>query len=188
MHKNNPEIVFKRAYELYKHSFDKWGMEYPEWKQRVSEDISRVRAIHAFTIIMKEIPSKQNITDVEELKTMFETETKKIKDDEPGRMSFWNEWDTSGNEFEMNLPMYIGPVLIETIFDHCFERDIADGTDSPEEIEFVNKTKEMRANYKAHSEIRLFSFDELKAYDDFYVQYFEKFRKDMGTPKTATSL
>ena len=184
--KTDPETVYDRAYELYKHSFDTWGKEFPEWEQRIVEDMSRERAVGMFTTMMKEIPSQLNIPkEAEILKAAFEIAAKKIKDEESELMNEYHKWDKSGEAFEMKLPLFIGSVLIEKMFDHCFQRDIADGTASPEEIEFVNETKKMRAHFKVNPELGLFS--ELKAYDDFYVQYYKKFRADTNNPQASTS-
>ncbi|AKB45020.1 hypothetical protein [Methanosarcina vacuolata] len=212
-----PETVDTIAYELYKHDFDKWGKDYPEWEQRILEDMFLGGAVGLFTEMMKRIMTKLNIPNQAEiLTTVLETEAKKIKDKESKTlitqlniskrveisiteiiktefaaglkkikdenselMSYYYQLDKSGELFEMKLPLYIGPVLIERMFDFCVEKDIYEGTISPEEIEFVNKTKEMHAYYKANPEIDLFS--KLKAYDDFYIQYFEKLREKTET-------
>lgn len=215
--KTYPETVDTIAFELYKHGFDKWGKEYPEWEQRILEDMSRGRAVEMFTIMMKEIlpklnipkeaetlktmletevkkikgkeskmiiselniPKRLEISTTEIIKTVFETKTKKIKDEESELMSYWYQVDKSGEIFEMKLPLYIRPALNEIMFELCFQIDIKDGTVSPEEIEFVNETKKMRAHYKVDQEISLFS--ELQEYDTFYVKYFEKYRQDIRT-------
>lgn len=186
----DPETVYDIAYEFYKDGFDKWGKEYPEWEQRVLEDMFIGGAVGRFTEMMNKVSSGLNtlkeagiskieILNAETLKTKFETAIKKIKDEDSELMDKYYQWDKSGEAFEMKLPLLISSVLIETMFEFCFKTDIYNGTVSPEEKEFVNKTKEMRAYYKANQEISLLS--ELQAYDDFYIQCFEKLKAKTET-------
>lgn len=61
------------------------------------------------------------------------------------------------------------------IFEHCVKSDIFDGTVSPEEIEFMNRKKEIN-NYLVMKPERD-SNAEYQAYNNFYIDYFKECRE-----------
>lgn len=62
----------------------------------------------------------------------------------------------------------------DIIFEHCVQRDIADGTASPEEVEFLCRIKEDRAKFTAEMNKERMSSSEFS--DNFYDEYFEKIK------------
>ena len=68
-------------------------------------------------------------------------------------------------------------VTSDLIFNHCFQRDIMDGTPSSEEREFVHKMNELIPIYKEKDPIT-----GLKELDKLYSDYFEKCQEKIISP------
>ncbi len=63
-------------------------------------------------------------------------------------------------------------VTSDLIFNHCFQRDVMDGTSSPEEREFVHEINELISIHKEKDPAT-----GLKELDTLYSNYFEKFQE-----------
>jgi hypothetical protein len=68
-------------------------------------------------------------------------------------------------------------VTSDLIFNHCFQRDVMDGTSSPEEREFVHKINELISIHKEKDPTT-----GLKELDKLYSDYFEKFQEKIISP------
>ena len=68
-------------------------------------------------------------------------------------------------------------VTSDLIFNHCFQRDVMDGTSSPEEREFVHKINELISIHKEKDPTT-----GLKELDKLYSDYFEKCQEKIISP------
>jgi hypothetical protein len=68
-------------------------------------------------------------------------------------------------------------VTSDLIFNHCFQRDVMDGTSSPEEREFVHKINELISIHKEKDPTT-----GLKELDKLYSNYFEKCQEKIISP------
>jgi len=68
-------------------------------------------------------------------------------------------------------------VTSNLLFKHCFQRDVMDGTPSPDEREFVHKMNELIPIYKEKDPLT-----GLKELDKLYSNCFEKFQKKIISP------
>ncbi len=71
----------------------------------------------------------------------------------------------------------INTVTSDLIFNHCFQRDVMDGTSSPEEREFVHKINELISIHKEKDPTT-----GLKELDKLYSNYFEKCQEKIISP------
>lgn len=118
-------------------------------------------------------------TNEEMLRTMSEVGMEKIRELVSSNLSKEAPRNIPNDLVKICRQYTLNRLLVsDIIFEHFFHRDIIDDTVSSEEIEFVNRKKEMRAYFKANPEINLIS--KFQAYDDFYIKYFEECTKNMG--------
>jgi len=69
---------------------------------------------------------------------------------------------------------------LDIIFDHCLQRDIVEGTVSPEEKEFVYEEEKVFDRVVAELDKNL--IPAVKVYDNFLIEYFEKCKEKVRIP------
>lgn len=200
IHKNSLGIFPK--IELSEEEFRKILEEIPlRWKEvprgelalKFVEDLSQKISYELISKMLKEIPKELLEIPLEIFNKIFEEILTKISEEIFNEIITENPKELYNKIFEIKFHQYsMRGLSSDIIFQHCVDRDFADGTESSGEEEFMSIIREKVALAKKESPLigatdSLSDLDDplhgLKDLDNFYVDFYNKCKEKMRVPK-----
>jgi len=175
-HQNSPqrfqnsaisEEKFKRMLKEIKFSLEE--KNHHERIQRIIKELSIKISQEILSKRLKEIPT-ESLQNQEAPRKMYDEIFEKLMEEFPV------DFPTKIYTIIVNQYQYTS-IVLDQIFDHFYQRDIIDGSDSYEEREFVSRINEITSI----SMLNLENWeDKVKKLDYLYDDYYEKYRKKVG--------
>ena len=157
------------------------------------EDLSQKISYELISKMLKEIPKELLEIPLEIFNKIFEEILTKISEEIFNEIITENPKELYNKIFEIKFHQYsMRGLSSDIIFQHCVDRDFADGTESSGEEEFMSIIREKVALAKKESPLigatdSLSDLDDplhgLKDLDNFYVDFYNKCKEKMRVPK-----
>jgi len=161
------EEKFKRMLKEIKFPLEE--KDHYERNQRIIKELSMKISHEILSKRLKEIP-KESLQNQEVSNKMSNEIFEKLMEEFPV--------DLPDKIYTIIVNQYqYTSIVLDQIFDHFYQRDVIDGSDSHEEREFVSKISEITSINM--EKIELWT-NKVKKLDHLYDDYYEKCRKKMG--------